>query len=633
MAYVDFTQMVTLLVVTRAPDPAVVSPPTGGGTVAAGTDPNAGVDLCGTTTPVAFVDVTPPGGATVRYSKVPLNVTVADQPRVQSFGMITRAVTNRAGDLRGTIANPVLSDTDRVLRGLEDTDSLVNAVIEFFLSTEAAYKAGSTPRRVFSGVVTDSEPLAGLQMRLQASDYLQSLLDVSPAPTIPQRVFTVADFPDLANDPTSATSPGNPALIGRPIPIAYGTLSDESLGLAARGVVPAWFVGKRVVDSFPWDEYVLFGHAPSPGGVLGFFGDMGGGQRARFLTSMEGVDVLWPGHAGWNAATGSSNLYRDFNGHRYTVIYARGPRSDSARNGTIPFTVNIGGIEDVGDGTGNVITSLPLQILHLLINWVIGNYQSGAWLSPPSVQGYSRVKTASFGTVKTRTEARITGGHIGAFELAWDGSTKTLRDIARMASDHMIDLGCNKDGQIIASAIDPAATPVRSILDITDTIARTFHARRQRAEIRNRVLYRYSRRYVPELPSTTPPTGDALPPALTIPEPAWETDNQVVSDSGSITKYGTRTKDLSLELTRDQATADDLAAWQLELLAAGPTVATYREGLCGTNVDLGDVVELTHFEGPTASGYADRVLRAEVHTLDIDALQVEVQGLDTTGLS
>lgn len=637
---VRMTQLVALAVVSRSPDPAIADDPTGGGTVGASTDPAAGVDLCGADVPVAFADITPPGGSTVRYSKQPINVTVADDPRVQSFGSVTRALTNRSGDFRGSQASAVFIDTDRFLRDLEDSDSLVNAVIEYFISTESAIKAGSTPRRVFSGLVTDSEPMPGLAMRLQASDYLQSLLDVQPPKTYPQRVFTVDDFPPLANDPSSVTDPGNPTLVGKPIPIGYGKLSDEELGADAVGVCPAFYTGKRLLPVYGsyWDEYVFFGHAP--GAFQSLFVPIGPtlstgtsyGARTKITPADTAVEYLMPGNATWTSIFGSSAPYRDFNGNRYTVCYGFGPRSELNRTGQVPLVANLWGIEDVGDGTGDVITSLPRQMCHLLINWVLNNYASGAWLSPPTVNSYSRLKTAGFEAAKTRSEVRTALGYLGAFILAADGSTVTLTDLARMFYEHGLYLGTNKDGQIIGSAIDPTAASVRSVSDVTDTIAQSFRARRQRSDIRNRVLYRYARRYVPLLQEPTPAEGDALPTSLQIPAPDWNTDNQELTDSGSITKYGTRTMDLSLALTRDQATADDISALHLEVLPAGPMVATYREGLCGTGVELGDNVALTHFEGVASAGYVDRDLRCEVHTVDLDKFETEVQGLDLQNL-
>ena len=630
------TQLFALLVQDREPDPGVVGDPTGNGDVGAGTDPNAGLDLCGQPIPVAYIELTPPGSSTTyRYSKVAINRTVQDDPRVDSYGLLTRGLTDRQKSLRGSRMSPVLIDTDRLLRGLEASDSLVNSVVRAYLTTLSGLDAGSTARRVFSGLLIESEPLGGLRMQVHAADYLQVLLERVPMTTYPQRVFNTDDFPNLGNDPDpEGTSPGNPALIGKPVPIGYGILSDESEGADAKGVCPAYFVGRRTVDGYFWDEYVVFGHSPSPGGVLGFFGEING-TRQKFTSDMNGIDVLLPGTAAWNTALGSSNLYRDFNGNRYMVFYARGPRSYYAQQGKIPFSLNVGGVEDVGDGTGDCITSIARQAMHILTNWVLQSYASGAWLSAPTVDSYSRINTQSFEDVRTRSATRMstTEGHLGAFLLGWEGRTVTLPDLIAQWHDCGIDLGTNKDGQIIASMIDPTAAAVRSVSDVTDTIAASFRARRRRDEIRNTIVYRYARRYVPALPESTPAEGEPLPDRLRQPQVEWESDNnEPTPGSSSVTKYGTRKLDLSLELVRDSATATDVAALKQEVLAPGPVAVTYKEGLCGTNVDLGDNVDLDHFEGLTASGYTDRTLRCEVHTLDLDRFEVEVEGLDVENL-
>lgn len=640
MAAIDVTQLVVLVVTSREPDAAPVTPPTGGGTVGASTDPAAGVDLCGAETAVAFMDLTPPGGSRRRYSKVPINVTEADDPRTNLFGTIVRALTGRSGDLRGSSVSTTLFDTDRYLRGLEATDGLVNAVVEYYLSTEAAIKAGSTPRRVFSGLVTDAEPVSELTMRLQVSDYLQSLLELDPPPVYPQRVFNVADFPNLANDPKSLTSPGNPSLIGQPVPIHYGLLSDESAGINAVGTVPCYFVGRRLLPVYgtEWDEYVICAHAVKdiqslfiPAGPTLSTGTSYA-SRVRMDATSPVVEFLMPGTATWTAVFGSSAPYREFNGRRYSVVYGFGPRSTLAQNGTVPLVANVAGIEDVGDASGDLIDEIPLQILHLLNNWIVQSYQTGSWLSYPTVNGYSRFKSSTFVAAATRNAVRVSGGYVGAFALGIDGHAVTLRDIARLAYEHGLYLGTNKDGQIIGSAISPATAAVRSLSDIVDVLAQSFSARRRRDEIRNRVLYRYARRYVPALPEPTPVAGDPLPPALTVPQVEWEHDALEDTDSASIAKYGTRTKDLSLELTRDQATAEDIVALHLEVLGPGPVVPRMADHLCGTNVELGDNIEVTHFEGVASAGWTDQPVRCEQHALNLDAMTVEVEGLDVSGL-
>jgi hypothetical protein len=388
------------------------------------------------------------------------------------------------------------------------------------------------------------------------------------------------------------------------------------------------------------DEFVFFAHAAA-GNPLALFAPITpfpglstspGRIKYTAATLPVATDWLVPWHTEWAIAFGHTGAYRDFNGRRVFPIYGRGPSGDLARTGQVPVVLNVGGVEDVGDGSGNLIDSLPLQILHLLINFVLQDYQSGAWLAAPLVNGYSRVNSTSFVNAKAQTEARISGGHIGAFLLGWNQEGETLRQLNRRFYEHGIYLGDNKDGQLIGSAIDPGAAPVRHISDITDTIKGSFHAGVQRDVIQNLYNYRYGRLYTPPLPEPVPTTGDAMPVGLRRPQRDWEVDDQQITDGTS----GKRAMELDFELTRDQATADDLAALHEEVLGnPGPTEAGFREGLCGTNIDLGDNVTLDHFEGISTTGWTGRLIRCERHELYLDgdvAFQVGIEGLDVEDL-
>lgn len=624
----------------------IATDPTGGGTVGSGTDPAAGLSLCPVEVPIAWVELRPAGSSTTyRYAKVPINIDAfPKEPRVQSFGTIRRALSGAEGDFRGVAVSSTLIDTDRVLRGLEDSDSLIGARVAYYLSSEVAIRAGSTPRRVFDGIVTDTEPLGGLQFRIQAADYFGSLMEeFSAKRTIPQRVFSVDDFPYLAEpSPTvgydgTGIRPGNPELIGKPIPIGYGLLSDESRGASAEGVVPTYFVGQRqLTDGFWWDEYVVFGHAV-PGGLISTFGGMpvtdlwGSWTRLKSTADQYGIDIIAPGLSSlWASLTGSASLYRDINGHRYTVFYARGPRSWAASTGRVPWTVNCGGVESVGDATGTMIDGLFRQILHLFVNFVFGNYLTGAWLAPPVVPGdlYSRIKTSTFEALQTLSALYVTGGFKGAFILGVDGEVSTIRTILQQTAQSTgCEFGLNKDGQLIGSMVNPSATLNRAITDVTDVMKRSFAARRQRPELKNTVTYRYGRRYVQPMTQATPPEGQALPAQnAVITDPDWTTATPI-SDATSLSKYGERKLDLDMPFVRDVATATAVARLRLATLKAGPTMVTFNERLCGTSTDLGDRDTLTHFEGMTATGYTARSLRCESHTLDLD----EISKTDSDG--
>lgn len=643
MALIRATQLAIEIATKRDPDPVVVPDPPGGGTIdPPGINPAAGLNLCAVEVPLAWLEIRPAGSSTIyRYAKVPINIDgFPKEPRVESFGRIQRALSGDAGDFRGVSVTSVLIDTDRVLRGLEDTDSLIGARVAYYISSEAAIRAALTPRRVFDGIITDTEPLGGLLFQIQAADYFASLMEEFAANhTFPQRVFTVADFPNIAyssSNPDSGTERhGNPALIGKPVPLLYGLVSDESDGLDAVGRVPCQFVGRRYIPYYGnyWDEFVVCAHAVKQ--VQSVFFPIGPGLStgpsvsARVkVTAADNPqsEILFPGTSFWNTVMGTTQTYVEYNGNRYTSIFGFGPRSTLARTGQTPLVANVAGIEDVGDSSGTLITSLHRQLLHLLVNFIFGNYSSGAWLAPPVVPGdlYSRINTASFEALATLSEQYVDGGFKGAFILGSKGEAFTFQELLRRAAlSGGYDYGINKDGQLFASMVNPLATLNRAIRDVTDVIKQSFRARRRRDQLANTVKYRYAKRYVDPLPNPTPDEGIFLYPENVAPDTEFEIYDQVQSDATSVAKYGDRVFTLDLEMVSDPSTADALAALKLATLKDGPTIVGFTERLCGTSTELGARDTVTHFEGITSAGYVDRSLRCELHTLDPDALNVE----------
>lgn len=619
---------VALSTATPTVDP--VPDPTTGGTVTAGTNPDPGDSICGEKEPVAWDEVEY-NGTTYRYAKVPINVGDPKEPRVQTFGPVRRALSNAFGDNRGATVNSTLIDTDGVLRGLENSDSLIGCRYTRYVSSKAILQADPTSKtRVFDGVITDTEPGKGRVFSVQVTDYLTTLLDEFSKRTFPQRVFTLDDFPNMGNDPSNELDPGNPTMVGKPVPIGYGQLSDEQEAEPV-GVASCVYTGKRAIayyDNALWDEYVFFGHAP--GAFQSLFIPEGPTlstgttypSRTRITAATPVVEYLFPGTDAWTAAFGTAP-YREFNGNRYCVVYGFGPRSELNRTGQVPLVANLWGVEDVGDGTGDVITNLYRQILHLLVNWIFGNYISGAWLSPPTVGSggdlYSRIDTASFAALKTLTDTLLSPGVEGAFILGYGGQAKTLSEILTTAATNgHFQWGQNRHGQMTASMLDTSAATNRTITALADILAQTYTVKRRRDMVRNVVTYRCGRRYVPPLVSGTPAEGELLPVQNTQKNTEWlveVTGTDAPRDSASVTKYGERPEDINFEFIRDSTTAASIAQLILDENATPPVLVSFDEGPCGVDTDLGDVDEVTHFDALSETA---RTMRDEEHTLNCD---------------
>ena len=379
---------------------------------------------------------------------------------------------------------------------------------------------------------------------------------------MPSRVFSVDDFPHLAN-PSDGPNPGNPTLIGKPVPLCYGGLSDVALGADRIGVVPAHFVGRRFVSGYDWDEYVVCQGAVT--NIAEWFAYPGIGPQVRTLRPIgtEGVTFLIPGQAGWTSAVGSAK-YRDFNGRRYTVIYARGPSSDEARLGRIPLTLNLCGYETVGDGTGSMIDSLALQVQHFLTNFVFSEYEDGNWHAIPTVNGYSVLDSLTFAAVKTASEARLSGGYKGAWRLPAGDDPEDLREtLADLCRSGDFDLKQNWDGQIVASMVDVSASAAADWTDVLTILQDGLDLERQFTLAATRVKYRYAKRYVQPITNPTPAETELLPSGIRIEETDWINSDEDIAAAAETALEEEKPYDVEFGAVRQTTTADDVVAERL----------------------------------------------------------------------
>lgn len=587
---------------------ALASACTGGGAAPTITDPpSTDSSITAAKMPIVFVEVELDAG-TKRYAKVP----IADAPayyvgfkegRILSMGPIKRSLSGMNGDFSTASTTITLDDTDRALRTLEAAGTLMNRRLTVYVVDDTDRRAGNLARRVGSFVIRRWKADADLTFTLELDDWFGSQLgEFDLGKLIPQNTFSKSIFSDLPD-----------ALVGVAEPLVYGSMSDESNGTDAIGAVPVYFTGQETVNAFLWDRYVVCGHAIKS--IQSWFASdlgvnpTGQPRRIKMPAATEGVDFLIPGNAGWLAHTGSANTYRTFGGRRYTVIYARGPRSDAAKTGGIPITLNVCGVEATGDGSGTMIDSLPAQIQHALNNQVLQNYLTGNWLTVPSMNGYS--KLANITAVTTIAAARVAGGYKGAFILGGAGGQMTVAEFIKHASQSAdVQFGINRHGQLAMSMENPSGAAVATITDVTDVDAQGLALEVGWDDLANKVPYRYARAY-------TPPAG---PSDTAIP---WAVDSSILDGAAVTAHLQTKTTaPLELALVQDTTTGDDVVARVLVRRTGGaapyrgPVYATLKGGLNYAAVDLGDIVSVTHFAGLGASGWATQ--KARVMGVDLD---------------
>jgi hypothetical protein len=637
-AVTDPIQKVTQVVLLVATDEyADEDPPpetdgcTGGGAVAIGTNPTDG-DSLATATGIHAWMVFTVGGTTYTWGKVGINIgSLAVQPRVLSFGAVTRALSDDKGGFESARMTVMLSDYDRTVRGLHNSQTLLNQSVTVYAQSESGMRSAGNPWKVFRGVVRDLRPESDLKFRLDLEDPLTlSMSAFAQEKLVPPTLISVSD------------STADQGIREAPAPVLYGSLSDEDEDEPI-GTIEAPFIGTETVSGL---EYLgnfhkhLIGLSATHNVRSIFIGDPLSGtpptRRARAGASEYGTRLYVPHRDGWFG----SEYYTVQDDERWTFLYVdqTHPGADLARYGKIPIAVNLCGREEQGDGTDDTIDSLPLQFLHFLNTEVAQSVGDADWPAIATRDSYALFDTLTFSAVKTRSEARISGGYVGAFMLGHSFKQITLREaIKQFCRSGDFDIGINRHGQIMLTMLDRTSTASSAVTftDQSDILKGSFSIDPCLDAVENRVNYVYARNYLKTLQQLL--TEEGTRPPREPYDGTWKSGLQTLNDTTEQTALGeTRaSQTLELEMVRDQDTADDVAAQRLALRKSskGRAEATFDCTLSkGYNIELGDVIAVTHFQGISTTGWSARRCQVRRHVVDLDKLTVKLTVRDVDNL-
>lgn len=573
--------------------PPSYAPCSTGGDPATASDPTDPQSLTDAVSPVFWLRLTLPDATVLRYNSQGLNFTSGNgevsTPRVLQWGDITHALADEQGSVEAFRTSVTLSDADRALRthlahaSNRHIDSR-EAII--YVETRANAAASTAPRVAARGVITNWKSDTDLTVTLEIADPLGFRYSaISLDRPYPFRRISANFFPGCPEQN-----------LGRAVPEIYGDYGDDGLWAADPRRTPIGI--NPVIDIGPAADInglgvggmdracLIAGHAL--GGIQSLFGsnnheDSPGSVRLP----LGSAEFRLPGVGGWP-------LYHDITGldgnvERFAIMTGIGPRMDAHVNGQVPITLNVCGTEDVGDGTGDVITNAVSQVQHFIQHKVLGNYRTGNYGAVPTFPSSStpKINTTSFNAARTIINNRV-GGYVGAFYI---GDQKPTRQhLAELCVGSDLRPGINHHGQVLVVTLDDqaATSGLTTFTDMAHIEESTFDVDPRIDAIVNEFEVTCGHEAA---------TGRHPWPATTI------------RSETSITQHGERIgQPLTILTTLIHAYAMDIANRRLLRNSQPLALVTFKIDLRGLALSLGQLIQVTHFAGIGSTGWTNRVL-------------------------
>lgn len=643
----------TVIEVFGLPAPSIPLP-VGGGEVAAAVDPTPDDSMCGSLVPLFYCEIqTPDGVKSYSWTDQPINEAAIQRlPRIVDLKTLRREASDWTG--APVINGGTLSviDHDGSLRALHVAGKLTRSQIDFYLIDDDGRRLGDLPMRAGQGLLTGAKT-SGHVVDLAFDGRIggKAARVVLNKP-VPFRRFTPA---------FNAALPA--ALADKVQPLPYGLLLDETAGFPT---VHVHYSGTRLMpDGNQWYEGYIAGCATyGPVSVWGADGSLDADGKLRqvklgfgaFSTDVaicnSGAGTLWDGWFG-------TAKYLVYDGMRHSVMYLKvgsvvgeafrafaegkpvGPPSDGTTSwGAVPVHVNMGGIDEKGDGTLRIVTSIPRQLQHLTTNFVQQNHNTDAdWYPIPTTDNatpYSIIDTASVEAVVARMEMREPGHYQGAFVIGHDLEPSTYATwLQRLCLAGDFQVAEDRHGRLKLGIENPDAPPVKDFT-VTRVLKGTYKNFNDDAKRANAVTVKVWKNYM--LTNAACQLRDSSKPQpaefLSAPRP--------FSDGPSIAAHGgepTGREEFVFEdwITRDLdlKTPDNVASYVQTRRTNGVDMHVLETDLCGYDVDVFDNFTITHDEGMVST---TRVVRCMAIELDPPnphrkTWAVRLFGYDVTDLS
>lgn len=337
------------------------------------------------------------------------------------------------GDWQGTTFSFQIADKQGRFRAQQGSlvDRYWNEPLTVRMTTRANRALEGTAFTVFCGPIIDAQPTSPLLWDITLGDVVSQGL-LSDQAQVPWRKIRDGFLSQLTeiSDRLDRDSPE---------PILYGVFDR----IAGEPSSPAGMTGLRVkpiylgimdVAGEDVHTWMVAGHACASVRVY-VDGDE---QNGNLPFPFPGAWLI-PGQSAWTSNIGTDAFLDKTsdtfgNNRRYTLVFGQvgSTHPDRAASGDEEILCAVEGVEDIGDGTGALITDRFQQYKHFLINYVANqaqqSYQSGEWLDNPTWDLFDgpvlKVDEDSFDNATAIGLERIAGGYIGAAAIGQRGGDR-----------------------------------------------------------------------------------------------------------------------------------------------------------------------------------------------------------------
>lgn len=514
--------------------------------------------------------------------------------RVLSVSTASRASSDwLSGSWQSQRLTSRYADTDYKLRGgvlNRDRYSLSEQRNSLYLiDDDRRNNPSAVARLLFQGLIYEDPLTDYLSVSLTTNDIISVGYNLfKQEKQTPQRVILSDDFP---NAPVTVLGMDGNTL---GVPIVYGNVSDE--GPLAKGSLSLINIGNN--------KALVSGHAIKA--LLNLY----------TRTNDAGVLVDPSKYTLQNGIT--------INGRCYTLVTITDATLAGLFGAGTPIFANLQGIETTGDGSGTLITDLHQQYLHLLVNWLIGNYQAGLWEPPSYFEDYPglnrafNVDAASFYAASAIANSMLPGGYVGSFVLGANGRRIQVRQAiqdANICTNSL--LGLNQYSQLFIRMLPLRRSEFFSFQAPNRNVRMT-HILKDNAPITsprrdwlaNNLTYQFKQDYV---------SG------------RWLGSDRVF-DTSSIDAYGDQPIKRQYALVQDAATARTIAQQHVRVSKDPPSVFTWSMPLCGLWNGVLDPVAITHYSGRGSAGYINRAMWILKQDIEQKSARVNFTALDVERL-